>query len=77
VDDDGGVDEVESGKQEGSEHDSREDKMKVGKKGRREMKMLLLPRSLCRKRLHKRRRWLFKSLCRKRQHKASYLSRGR
>jgi hypothetical protein len=28
-------------------------KMKVGKKGRREMKMLLLPRSLCRKRQHK------------------------
>jgi hypothetical protein len=48
-------------------------KMKVGKKGRREIKMLLLPRSLGRKRLHKSRRWLSKLLCRKRQHKIQQL----
>jgi hypothetical protein len=48
-------------------------KMKMGKKRRREMKMLLLPRSLCRKRLHKSRRWSLKSLCRKRQHKRQQL----
>jgi hypothetical protein len=66
---DGGADEVESKEQEGSECDSREDEDESGEEGR-EMKMLLLPRSLCRKRLHKSRRWLFKILCRERQHKS-------